>query len=69
MKRYRLLYDDGKTTIKAANDAEAQSKAREFLRVNMLLPQRRKNYLFRYTYYPKAWNVPTAFWRWDEIPF
>jgi uncharacterized protein YjbK len=67
--KYQLQYDDGKMEFEAANDAEAQAKARDFLTKNHLCPQRRKNYLYRYTFYAKAWNVARAFWRWDEIPF
>ena len=67
--KYKLEYDDGKTEFEAAHDAEAQEKARQFLTAGMLLPQRRKQYLYRHTFYAKAWNVARAFWRWDEIPF
>ena len=34
--KYMLQYDEGKTEFEAPNDAEAQSKAREFLTVNNL---------------------------------
>jgi ribosome-associated toxin RatA of RatAB toxin-antitoxin module len=65
--KYRLEYDCGQQEFEAKHDVEAQHLAREFLTKNMLLPQRRKNYLFRHTFYQRTWNVLRAFWRWDDI--
>jgi hypothetical protein len=69
--KYRLEYDDGKVTIEASSDGEAQSKARQFLKDNFLLPQRRRNYLYRYTLIKRNWvvGVLRSFSRWVEIPF
>lgn len=53
---YKLHYEDwykvgaernGTAVIDAPHDPAAQSQAREFLRINRLLPQHRKNYLYR----------------------
>lgn len=64
-----LKYDIGETDIEASHDVEAQNKAREFLKVNLLVPQQKRNYLYRHTFIKRSWNVSRSFWRWIEIPF
>lgn len=53
---YKLHYEDwykkgndrhAVTVVDAPHDPAAQDQAREFLRINRLLPQHRKNYLYR----------------------
>jgi len=53
---YKLHYEDwyktgadrnGTAVIDAPHDLSAQNQAREFLRINLLLPQHRKSYLYR----------------------
>lgn len=74
--KYKLQYDRGEVTLEANNDAEAQTKARDYLKTHLLLPQKRKNYLYRWkkivTGYLDSvhWRwVNRTHWQWVDIPF